>query len=110
MQPRLTPKQRQRANAIIKRLWANYDNGNCLALDDGESCITYTALTQNSGSILPSCSRMRTILFGQRCFTVSDTATIRSSPWHFRRSAMWAANRTGLGTASEAVWNGVLVL
>ena len=69
-----------------------------------------TALTQNSGNILPNCSRMRITLFGQRYFTVSDTATIRSSPWHFRRSAMWAANRTGLGTASEAVWNGVLVL
>ena len=38
MLPRLTPKQRQRANALIKRLCANYDNGNCLALDDGEPC------------------------------------------------------------------------
>lgn len=38
MLPRLTPKQRQRANAQIKRLCANYDNGNCLALDDGEPC------------------------------------------------------------------------
>ena len=36
MLPSLTPKQRQRANALIKRLCANYDNGNCLALDDGE--------------------------------------------------------------------------
>lgn len=33
MLPRLTPKQRQRANALIKRLCANYDNGNCLALE-----------------------------------------------------------------------------
>lgn len=38
MLPRLTPKQRQRANALIKRLCANYDNGTCLALDDGEPC------------------------------------------------------------------------
>lgn len=38
MLPRLTPKQRQRANALIKRLCANYDNGSCLALDDGEPC------------------------------------------------------------------------
>ena len=38
MLPSLTPKQRQRANALIKRLCANYDNGNCLALDDGEPC------------------------------------------------------------------------
>lgn len=39
MLPRLTPKQRQRANALIKRLCANYDSGNCLALDDGEPCV-----------------------------------------------------------------------
>ena len=38
MLPSLTPKQRQRANALIKRLCANYDNGSCLALDDGEPC------------------------------------------------------------------------
>ena len=36
MLPRLTPKQRQRANALIKRLCANYEVGNCLALVDGE--------------------------------------------------------------------------
>ena len=45
MLPRLTPKQRQRANALIKRLCANYDNGNCLALDDGESCICVQSIS-----------------------------------------------------------------
>ena len=45
MLPRLTPKQRQRANALIKRLCANYDNGNCLALDDGEPCACVQSLS-----------------------------------------------------------------
>ena len=60
MLPRLTPKQRQRANALIKRLCANYDNGNCLALDDGEPCacvqsISYSLLCKYFRSaVLPA--------------------------------------------------------
>ena len=34
--PRMTPKQRKRANALIRRECCNYDNGYCLLLDDGE--------------------------------------------------------------------------
>ena len=34
--PRMTPGQRKRANALIRRECCNYDNGNCLLLDDGE--------------------------------------------------------------------------
>ena len=45
MLPSLTPKQRQRANALIKRLCANYDNGNCLALDDGEPCVCVQSIS-----------------------------------------------------------------
>lgn len=45
MLPRLTPKQRQRANALIKRLCANYDSGNCLALDDGEPCVCVQSIS-----------------------------------------------------------------
>ena len=36
---RLTPSQRSRCNRLIKRLCANYDDGNCLLLDDGEPCV-----------------------------------------------------------------------
>ena len=50
MLPRLTPKQRQRANALIKRLCANYDNGNCLALDDGEPCACVQSIFAKLGS------------------------------------------------------------
>lgn len=45
MLPSLTPKQRQRANALIKRLCANYDNGNCLALDNGEPCVCVQSIS-----------------------------------------------------------------
>lgn len=36
---RLTPSQRRWYNRLIKRLCANYDDGNCLLLGDGESCV-----------------------------------------------------------------------
>lgn len=34
---RMTPAQRKRANSLIRRECCNYDGGNCLLLDDGES-------------------------------------------------------------------------
>ena len=36
---RLTPSQRSRCNRLIKRLCANFADGSCLLLDDGESWI-----------------------------------------------------------------------
>ena len=37
----MTPKQRRKANALIRKSCCNYDGGNCLLLDDGEehSCV-----------------------------------------------------------------------
>lgn len=32
---RMTPAQRKRANTLIRRECCNYDDGNCLVLDDG---------------------------------------------------------------------------
>lgn len=37
--PRMTPAQRKRANALIRKACCNCDNGNCLLLDDGEPCV-----------------------------------------------------------------------
>lgn len=34
----LTPSQRRRCNRLIKKLCANYQDGNCLPLDDGDGC------------------------------------------------------------------------
>lgn len=72
MLPRLTPKQRQRANALIKRLCANYDNGNCLALDDGEPCacvqsISYSLLCKYfRKAVLPSEPLLEADILGTR--------------------------------------------
>ena len=37
--PRMDNRQFRRAKRLICRLCANYDNGNCLLLDDGETCV-----------------------------------------------------------------------
>ena len=37
--PRMTEGQLRRARKLIRRLCANYDEGNCLALDEGEGCV-----------------------------------------------------------------------
>ena len=72
MLPRLTPKQRQRANALIKRLCANCDNGNCLALDDGEPCacvqsISYSLLCKYfRKAVLPAEPLLEAAILGTR--------------------------------------------
>lgn len=72
MLPRLTPKQRRRANALIKRLCANYDNGNCLALDDGEPCacvqsISYSLLCKYfRKAVLPAEPLLEAVILGTR--------------------------------------------
>lgn len=42
----LTPSQRRRCNRLIKRLCANYDDGNCLLLDDGEPCVCVQSISK----------------------------------------------------------------
>ena len=42
---RLTPAQRRRCNRLIRKLCANYDDGNCLLLDDGEPCVCVQAIS-----------------------------------------------------------------
>lgn len=37
--PCMTAAQRRRANALIRKTCRNYENGNCLLLDDGEECV-----------------------------------------------------------------------
>lgn len=45
MLPQMTGRQRYRANALIKKLCANYDDGNCLLLDDGEGCVCVQSIS-----------------------------------------------------------------
>ena len=35
----LSPSQRRRCNRLVRKLCANYDNGNCLPLDEGDGCV-----------------------------------------------------------------------
>ena len=60
--PRMTEGQLRRARKLIRRLCTNYDEGNCLALDEGEGCVCVQSI---SYSLLcryfkgQSCLRMR---------------------------------------------------
>ena len=36
---RLSPIQRRRCNRLIRKLCANFDDGNCLVLDEGDGCV-----------------------------------------------------------------------
>lgn len=53
----MTPEQRQLANKLIKKSCANYHNGNCLLLDDGE-----TSPCVQSISISVNCNYFRNIV------------------------------------------------
>ena len=72
MLPRLTPKQRQRANALIKRLCANYDTGNCLVLDDGEPCVCVQSISYSllckyfRSAVLPAEPLLEAAILGTR--------------------------------------------
>ena len=35
---RMTPAQRKQANALIRRECCCYEDGNCIVLDDGDTC------------------------------------------------------------------------
>ena len=47
--PRMTPGQRKRANALIRATCCNYDNGNCILLDDGEECVCIQSISYSQG-------------------------------------------------------------
>ena len=72
MLPRLTPKQRQKANALIKRLCANYDGGNCLVLDDGEPCVCVQSISYSllckyfRNAVLPAEPMLEAAILGTR--------------------------------------------
>ena len=43
---KITPQQAKRVNALLWKLCANYDGGNCLLLDDGESCVCVQSISK----------------------------------------------------------------
>ena len=58
---RLTPPQSRKVNALVRRTCCNYDNGNCILLDDGDECvcpqlISYSLLCKwFKTAVLPEC-------------------------------------------------------
>lgn len=70
--PRLTEGQLRRAKKLIRKLCCNYDQGNCVALDDGEPCAcvqgTSYSLLCNwfSGAVLPADEGLYSEIMRQR--------------------------------------------
>lgn len=68
----LTPSQRRHCNRLIRRLCANYDNGNCLLLDDGEACICPQTISFSllcryfRKAVLPADKELCAEIFGER--------------------------------------------
>ena len=78
---RLTPSQRSRCNRLIKRLCANYDDGNCLLLDDGEPCICPQAISYSllcryfRNAVLPAEKELYADIFKQRTYHCAECGT-----------------------------------
>ena len=43
--PRMTPSQRRRANTLIRNVCSNYDEVNCILLDDGDECVCVQSIS-----------------------------------------------------------------
>ena len=43
---KITPQQAKKVNALLRKLCANYDVGNCLLLDDGEPCVCVQSISK----------------------------------------------------------------
>ena len=56
----MTPGQRKKANALIRKSCCNFDRGNCIALDDGEPCVCVQSISYSlcctwfRNAVLPS--------------------------------------------------------
>ena len=86
--PRMTPGQRRRANALIRRECCNYDGGNCILLDDGEPCVCVQSISYSINCkwfrrfVLPSDAALEVEIFhkgdSRRC-TVCGTVFLPKS-------------------------------
>lgn len=65
--PVMNYAQYRRASKLVREC-CNYDNGNCIALDDGEECVCVQSISYSrsaNGFVLPSCRWTRG--WKQRC-------------------------------------------
>lgn len=71
MAKRMTPGQRRKANALIRKICCNYDNGNCIALDDGEECVCVQSISYSLlckwfvNAVLPADKALYAEIMGQ---------------------------------------------
>lgn len=76
----LTPSQRTRCNRLIRRLCANYDNGNCLPLDEGDGCVCVQMISLSlickyfRNAVLPADKELCAEIFRQRTFIIASSA------------------------------------
>lgn len=75
---KITPQQAKKVNALLQKLCANYDGGNCLLLDDGEPCVCVQSISKYGiycnyfkNAVLPADERMHAEIMkptgGKRC-------------------------------------------
>ena len=75
---RLTPSQRSRCNRLIKRLCANYDDGNCLPLDEGDGCVCVQMISLSlickyfRNAVLPAEKELYADIFKQRTYHCAE--------------------------------------
>ena len=75
---RLTPSQRSRCNRLIKRLCANYADGNCLPLDDGDGCVCVQMISLSlickyfRDAVLPVDKGLYADIFKQRTYHCAE--------------------------------------
>lgn len=105
---RLTPSQRLRCNRLIKRLCANYDDGNCLLLDDGEPCvcpqtISYSLLCRYfRNAVLPAEKELYADIFKQRTYHCAECGTAFVPTPTGKSTAYRAAKRCTAGRKTRA--------
>ncbi len=74
----LTPSQRRRCNRLIKRLCANYDDGNCLPLDEGDGCVCVQMISLSiickyfRNAVLPANKELYADIFKQRTYHCAE--------------------------------------
>lgn len=74
----LTPSQRRRCNRLIKRLCANYDDGNCLPLDEGDGCVCVQMISLSlickyfRNAVLPADKELYADIFKQRTYHCAE--------------------------------------
>lgn len=71
MSKQMTPGQRRKANALIRKICCNYDNGNCIALDDGAECVCVQSISYSLickwfvNAVLPTDKALYAEIMGQ---------------------------------------------